>query len=273
MGHVCLLDIANYHAIKYYRATNNIITPIYHMSHKASLFAIAFRIYKSKGILRVFRSGISYSLRFSRDYLGFWFHKIFKSTQTFEFRGSIFHYYYHPHGTTWKNERSVEIPVIWDIVKNYKNMRVLEVGNVLSYRFGVFHDILDKYDINRHVINEDVVRFSPQKRYDLIVSISTLEHVGWDEIPKEPRKILLAFENLKKILAPGGQLIVTLPLGYNPDMDKLLSDGEIKFEEVYYLKRFKKNRWMEVSREELEGTKYNRSIPTANGIIIGKYTK
>lgn len=117
-------------------------------------------------------------------------------------------------------------------------MSVLEVGNVLSYRFGVSHDILDKYDINRHVINEDVVRFSPQKRYDLIVSISTLEHVGWDEIPKEPRKILLALENLKKILAPGGQLIVTLPLGYNPDMDKLLSDGEIKFEEVYYLKTF-----------------------------------
>jgi hypothetical protein len=38
--------------------------------------------------------------------------------------------------------------------------------------------VLDKYEQAPGVINEDVVSFSPPQKYDLIVSVSTLEHVG-----------------------------------------------------------------------------------------------
>jgi len=51
---------------------------------------------------------------------------------------------------------------------------------VLSHYFAVKHDIVDKYEIAPSVVNEDLVNFKPGKKYDLIVSISTLEHVGWD---------------------------------------------------------------------------------------------
>jgi cyclopropane fatty-acyl-phospholipid synthase-like methyltransferase len=51
------------------------------------------------------------------------------------------------------------------------------------------------------VINEDVVNFKSKKKYDLIVSISTLEHVGWDE---KPMKIPRAIENLKTLITPQG---------------------------------------------------------------------
>ena len=43
------------------------------------------------------------------------------------------------------------------------------------------HDVLDKYEKGNNVINDDVVSFSTEVKYDLIVSVSTLEHVGWDE--------------------------------------------------------------------------------------------
>jgi hypothetical protein len=56
----------------------------------------------------------------------------------------------------------------------------------------------------------------------LIVSISTLEHVGWDEEDKNPVKVLQAIEILKSLLAPLGKIVVTLPLGYNPIIDDYL---------------------------------------------------
>lgn len=199
----------------------------------------------------------------------FWYHKTFESAESFRFRGVAYPYFYHIYGTTWRNERSVEIPIVWKIVNDTKDKNILEVGNVLSYRFRVYHDILDKYDKNEGVINEDVVHFSTQKRYDLIISISTLEHVGWDESPKDPSKILYAFENLKRLLSPGGRLIATLPLGYNPEMDRLLLNGDITFDERYCLKRIRKKRWQEARWEDVKGAQYDRSIPSANAIIVG----
>jgi len=62
-----------------------------------------------------------------------------------------------------------------------------------------------------------------------IVSISTIEHVGWDETPRDPKKIPLALENLAtKCLAPGGEIVVTLPIGYNTYLDKLMMELEKK---------------------------------------------
>lgn len=67
---------------------------------------------------------------------------------------------------------------------------MLEVGNVLSHYFPIHHDIVDKYEVCPGVINQDIADFLPQEKYDLILSISTVEHVGWDEQPQEPTKLL-----------------------------------------------------------------------------------
>src|SRR6202034_3735504 len=107
-----------------------------------------------------------------------------------------YYYFYHRYNYTWKNERTIEIPIIWDIIRKNPNKEILEVGNVLSHYYQVHHTILDKYEKGDNVINEDVIDFNPKKKYDLIVSISTLEHVGWDEEPRQPLKILTAVTNL-----------------------------------------------------------------------------
>jgi hypothetical protein len=172
------------------------------------------------------------------------------------------------------DERAIEIPIIWDIVKKYPEQNILEVGNVLSHYFCINHDILDKYEKGEGVINQDVVNFQTSKRYKLIVSISTLEHVGWDESPREPKKILQAIQNLKQLLAPNGKIIVTLPLGSNADLDLLLQNKRLPFTKQYYLKRISRdNKWVEVNWKDICKTKYNRPFPNANGLIIGVIEK
>ena len=124
-----------------------------------------------------------------------WYHRIFNQMIFLNFR--VLHITIFSMHTvrTWRNERTVAVP-IWNLVRRFEeqNKKILEVGNVLSYYFKVNHDILDKYEIMDGVINEDVVDFRPSKQYDLIVSIVTLEHVGWSESSKEPAKIIRAFE-------------------------------------------------------------------------------
>ncbi|MDP9290479.1 MAG: nodulation S family protein [Thermoproteota archaeon] len=152
--------------------------------------------------------------------------------------------------------------------------RILEFGNVLSYVFHVNHDILDKYEITDGVINEDVVDFSPTIQYDLIISIVTLPEVGWYEGKRDHMKTLSAINNLKRILAPGGQVVLALGLGYNTEMDALLRSDTIHFDKRYYLKRISGHRWQEVSSlEDIKDLKYDYSIPTANGVLIGVIEK
>jgi hypothetical protein len=202
--------------------------------------------------------------------LCYYYYKTLKSSRTFTFCGKTYNYFYHRYNTTWVNERVVEIPIIWDIVREYDEERILEVGNVLSHYFPIEHDVLDKYEKADGVINEDVINFRPSRSYDLIVSISTLEHVGWDEELREPMKILTAIENLRKCIATGGKIVATLPLGQNPDMDKLLRNGKIEFTEQHFLKRISKdNEWIESTWEDIQNAEYSHPFSHANGLIVG----
>ena len=77
-----------------------------------------------------------------------------------------------------------------DFLEHHSSGKVLEVGNVLSWYGPVHHDVLDKYEVTSGVINQDVVDFVPRHQYNVIVAISTIEHVGWDETPRDPTKVL-----------------------------------------------------------------------------------
>ncbi len=205
--------------------------------------------------------------------LHYCYYKLLKS-DIFMFVGRTYPYFYHRYNATWKNERVVEIPIVWDVVREYKNKNILEVGNVLSHYFNVHHDIIDKYETVDGVINEDVVNFKTNKKYDLICSISTLEHVGWDEHPPEHNKILRAIENLKNLLHKDGEMIITLPIGYNKDLDLLLKQKKITFTKAYYLKRNSPdNRWVETNWEDIRDIKYGAPFQAANGVIIAFINK
>ena len=196
--------------------------------------------------------------------------KIVNSRRTFTSGGKKYRYFYHSYNRTWMNERAVEVGVIWDLLQQYPPHEVLEVGNVLSHYFPVRHDVLDKYEIAPGVINEDAVDFKPDKTYRLIVSISTFEHIGWDETPKDSTKVVRAVENLRKALAKGGTLISTMPIGYNPPLDKLMKEERLRFTKRHCLKRISAdNTWCEAECSEVFQQSFGHPFPSANGLVIG----
>ncbi|MEE9379263.1 MAG: hypothetical protein V3V33_14665 [Candidatus Lokiarchaeia archaeon] len=200
-----------------------------------------------------------------------WYYLKFKSSRSFRFNNKKYNYFYHKYNITWNNERAIELPIIWKIVKKYENKNILEVGNVLSHFFDFQHDIVDKYEIADGVINQDIVDYNPLNKYDLIVTISTLEHVGWDETPREPLKILRAIENLKSLINENGKIIITLPKGHSPMLDNLLKENRIKFSEQYFFKRISRsNKWKQVNWNKISKAVYGYPIRySANGIIVG----
>lgn len=182
-------------------------------------------------------------------------------------------YRYVIHPFTLNNERTVEVAIACEFLRN-KTGQILEVGNVLSNYTSLPHDVVDKYEISPGVINEDVVSFSPGRKYDLIVTISTLEHVGWDETPREPEKIVRAISQLKDLLKDGGELLVTIPLGYNSYADELIRLGRTGLKEIQYLKRITaNNQWREAHLDEVATAQYNSPFPCANAIMVGYFRK
>ncbi len=199
-------------------------------------------------------------------------YRVLKPGRTFTFRGKTCAYFCHIYSRTWLSERAIEIPIASEMVKRHQGDRILEVGNVLSHYYLVNHDIVDKYEKGEGVINEDIVSYRPAEKYDLIVSISTLEHVGWDETPREPMKVLAALENMKNLLRDGGEILVTLPVGYNPELDRLLKQGAIRFSEFYCFKRTARYTWSETCWPDIENTAYGHPFPYANSLVIGVIT-
>ncbi len=156
-----------------------------------------------------------------------------------------------------------------EVINKNKGKRILEIGNVLSNYYDISHDIVDKYEKAPNVINKDVVDFKTNDKYDLIVSISTLEHVGWDEESRDDEKIPKALENLRNLLKLDGTMIVTLPFGYNKALNRHLNLGTIRFNEQHYLLRTGSNSWREASWDEVKETIFGNPYSGANGLIIG----
>ncbi len=181
-------------------------------------------------------------------------------------------YFYHRYNLTWSNERSVEIPIVLHEIERLEPTRMLEIGNVLAHYGRRGHDVIDKYEVAPSVRNEDVVDFASQGSYDLIVCVSTLEHVGWDEPTRDAGKIPRAIAHLAKCLAPGGRILVTLPIGYNHDLDRLLETGAIAFEEVSYLER-NGNAWIEASWEDVRGFAFDRAPRTTKALVVGTLSR
>jgi len=196
--------------------------------------------------------------------------KLFRSQRTFKFNDTEYKYFQHAYNTTWRTERAVELPIVFDFLNQFKGKRILEVGNVTSHYLDVKHTVVDKYEAGTNVNNIDIINYQTDNTFDLIVTVSTLEHVGWDEEPREPEKVFQAINKLKSLLAPAGLLVVTIPLGQNPVLDEYLRDGRVSFDEMYYLKRISKdNRWIQVEWKDIEGSKNNYPFRAANGLVIG----
>jgi len=218
---------------------------------------------ENKSVIRVIFSA-------SQLFFEFLYYKLFKSEKFFNFQGKRYKYFYYPYNATWRNERAIEIPIILKVFKLNPNKKILEFGNVMKRYIQSNHDVLDKYEEEVGVINEDVVKIDLKKKYDLIISISTIEHVGWDEKPRDSQKVKKAISNLKSHLKKNGTGIITFPIGWNRYLDEGITKNILDFHKIYFMKRTSKNNnWKEASFDEIRGIKYGRPFRAANAIGVG----
>lgn len=182
-------------------------------------------------------------------------------SQKFEYMGNTYSYRYSPYCVAWQTERSVEIPIALAILDGYYGCQVLEVGNVLHHYTKSGHTVVDLHEQAHGVINEDIRNYQSDKKYDLVMCISTLEHVG------DAKALLEAYNNMYSLLRPGGLLFVTIPVSYNLELDRLVRDGVIKFDLLNYMHRESFYRWQ--SRPPRFDAGYDRPYPRANGLLLG----
>lgn len=191
----------------------------------------------------------------------------------FKLNGRAYRYFQHRYNFTWLNERRVEIPIMRDIISRNPTARLLEVGNVLShYDCKISHPIVDKYErvSRRNLFTEDAETFAEGAPYDLIVSISTMEHVGQDESPRDSDKVFRTMRHLRSLLTPNGELIFTAPVGYSPSLDRLV-DGADGFVERSCLRRINvRNEWEEADWATIKEMKFHEPYPFANGLVIAR---
>jgi SAM-dependent methyltransferase len=187
---------------------------------------------------------------------------------TFFFDGETYPYFRHHHNATWRNERAVEVPIVTRALAQARGGAVLEVGNVLRHYGWSDHPVVDKFEPGPGVINEDVLDYDPGRALDLIVTISTLEHVGWDDRPRDPAKLDAVVAHLRSLLAPGGRLVATLPLGYNPHIDERAAHGALGFDRLAFLERVDRRRWREASAADVAGARYGDPHRGANGLLV-----
>lgn len=191
--------------------------------------------------------------------------------KAFRLGGLEHRYLVHPYNHTWANERAVEVPVALRFLAGTAPTSTLEVGNVLSHYGNMRHTVVDMNEQCpfRPVINEDIVALKSPRSYDAIVSISTIEHVGWDETPPDAAKVGRAFCVLRSLIAPGGKALVTVPVGYNRFLDARLAEGAIAGVHCLCLKRISAdNEWAETDMADALRCGYGEPFPNANAVIF-----
>lgn len=216
-------------------------------SDKRSFFGRFKDILMSREILLSISKGIDYFK-----------HKIIP-VRKFIFGDRVYKCFWSWRNSTWHNNREVELSLSKEFLSKNAGKKVLEVGNVLNHYFKSDRVVVDKYENWEGIINEDIATFSSKENFDSIISISTIEHIGFDEVPSEPEKVIPAIKNIYSLLKKGGIFFFTIPWNHNNYLKKLILDNKIKVDEKSFLIRDKKKIWHNV--------KYNNFLKKEKDIM------
>jgi hypothetical protein len=192
----------------------------------------------------------------------------------FNFDGKSLQYFYAKYNLTWVTERALEVPIGRHFIQLAGEENTLEVGNVLGHYFPPHHIVLDKFERGEGIVNEDIIGYNPGRTFDLILSISTFEHIGYeDDGDPDAEKIRAAIAACQRLLSPNGRLIITVPFGYNPYLDRYVTEDRIKPHRAWFYEKTNKLDWMESSKEAALQRNYAKPYPFANAIMVAEFLK
>lgn len=189
----------------------------------------------------------------------------------FAYDGGLFELFDHPYNVTAANERAVEVPVALAFIAEHDERPMLEVGNVLSHYGVTGHDIVDLYEHAPGVSNIDV--FDVEGTWPTIVSVSTVEHIGWTPgRASDPSAASAAIEHMRSLLAPGGHLLVTAGLGQHSRLDDDIRRGAFDAGTSVILARHG-DHWVQRHPADHDAWQpYDWQTPTARSVWIGTWS-
>ena len=83
-----------------------------------------------------------------------------------------------------------------------------------------------------------------------------------------------AIAHLASLLAPGGRLWCTIPVGYNAALDRRLREGGLDFTGMTALRRCgRSNRWEKTPVDEVWSTSYDRMLYTAHAVVVAELVR
>jgi hypothetical protein len=192
----------------------------------------------------------------------------------FTFDGKEYLHFVHQTNCGWPpyrmTERSVEMALADAWLSRHESDRdVMEIGAVTPYYWPArIADVVDPTDQHSGVsIRKSMfdISFYGKK----ILSISTFEHIGTGEYSLESKPDASALA-VRKLLLEAQSFLVTIPTGYNRNLDRFIADNWKAFEGVSVgcLRRSagaRDNAWHQVSIDELRDVPYTKA---ANGLIV-----
>jgi hypothetical protein len=190
---------------------------------------------------------------------------------SFNYQGQTLAYNQSNYNNTSCNERHIEISLANYYLKEFKATKILELGAVLVHYQPISWDVIDKFERGDNIIKQDIIDYFPSPKYNLCLSISTLEHIGMDDDFVDPNKIQSVITHLKKhVLKPQGKAIFTFPLGYNPYLDKFVYSNSPLFDRLEFFQRLDwSNNWQLMTDKPNKKVRYNHPFNNANVLGIG----
>jgi hypothetical protein len=185
-------------------------------------------------------------------------------------------YFHHPYSETWLSEREIEIEIArrW---LDFNSQDLIEVGAVMPYYAEIKHEVIDPYDpkatIADFMENHDLTMMK-------VLSISTIEHIGTTDYVELERQNVVdekaAIQALTKLLDECDECLVSIPIGYNPHLDKWLEAnlGKLNcfgYEKVIWFPTEDgvKSLWNYYdSVSTIKGRAYNKPFPLGNFVLF-----
>ncbi len=201
--------------------------------------------------------------------------------------------------TAGMTERVVEIP--WVISRIHGDRRVLDVGSTWALPvyldklrslavpelFGV--DLVAKAVSGVKMAQGDVRALPyPDGTFDLILCISTLEHIGLDvsgyggQAQNELAGDVLAMREMARVLAPEGRLLITVPFGRReqlhwlkqydqPAWDELLAQTDLVPSEAAYYRYGDVRGWRRTYPPNYPDRRFQEmGAPNATGVLCAE---
>lgn len=129
-------------------------------------------------------------------------------------------YFDHPYNKTLTNERCVEVAVALRWIAKHADF--VEVGAVMPYYGHRSHPCVDPFDpaanIRKRMEDVDLAGRS-------ILSISSVEHIGTPDYGNTVINPAAAIIALKHLLNVSAECLITVPVGYNQNLDDWLRDN------------------------------------------------